>query len=76
MMADTDHTLKLRYSTDRGQNWSNWKERSLGATGEYQKRLRFMRLGQSRGWIFEFTTSSPRKTDVLGAVLSPEQTNN
>jgi hypothetical protein len=73
-MADTDHILKLRYSTDRGQNWSNWKERSLGATGEYEVRPRYMRLGRKRNWIFEFTTSSARKTDVLGAVLTPEQT--
>lgn len=73
-MADTDHILRLRYSTDRGQNWSNWKERSLGATGEYEVRQRYMRLGRKRNWIFEFTTSSARKTDVIGAVLTPEQT--
>ncbi len=73
-MKDKNHILRLRYSTDRGENWSNWKERSLGATGEYEVRMRFMRLGRKRNWIFEFTTSSPRKTDIFGAVLTPEQT--
>lgn len=73
-MADTDHTLRFRYSKDGGRNWSNWKDRSLGAIGEYRKRLRLMRLGPGEQWVFEFTTSSARKTDVLGAVMSPEQT--
>jgi len=73
-MADTDHILRLRYSKDGGRNWSNWKDRSLGAIGEYEKRLRIRRLGEHVQIVFEFTTSSARKTDVLGAVLTPELT--
>lgn len=73
-MADTDHYVEICYSKDGGRNWSNWKRRDLGATGQYEKRIRLMRLGRSRQWVFRIRVSSARKHDLLGAVLTAEQT--
>ncbi|NGM56484.1 hypothetical protein G5C63_19450 [Stenotrophomonas pavanii] len=73
-MADTDHFVEMCYSVDGGANWSNWKRRSIGEVGQYAKRVRFMRLGKSRQRVFRIRVSSPRKHDLLGAVLTPELT--
>lgn len=73
-MADTDHFVEVRYSKDGGRNWSNWKRRSIGQIGQYQQRVKLMRLGVSRQWVFDIKVSSPRKRDLLGAVVTAEQT--
>lgn len=73
-MADTDHFVEICYSKDGGRNWSNWKRRDLGAVGQYEKRIRLLRLGRGRQWVFRIRVSSARKHDLLGAVLTPEQT--
>lgn len=73
-MNDTDHKVLICYSKDGGRTWSNWKERDLGAVGQYGKRIRIHRLGPSRQWVFKVRVSSARKHDLLTAVLSPEQT--
>ncbi|WP_312321255.1 hypothetical protein, partial [Stenotrophomonas sp.] len=64
----------VRYSKDGGRNWSNWKERSLGQIGQYQQRIKLMRLGRGRQWVFDIEVSSPRKSDLLGAVVTVEPT--
>lgn len=73
-MADTDHKCLICYSKDGGRTWSNWKERDLGAVGEYRRRLRIQQLGDGRSWIFKIRVSSPRKHDLLGAVVTAERT--
>jgi hypothetical protein len=73
-MDDTDHYVEVRYSKDGGRNWSNWKRRSLGAIGEYQKRIKLKRMGVARTWVFDIKVSSPRKRDLLGAVVTVERT--
>jgi hypothetical protein len=61
----TDHFVSLRYSDDGGRNWSNWKTVSLGAVGQYGKRVRFKRLGWFRNRVFEIQVSSPAQRDLL-----------
>lgn len=73
-MADTDHYVEVRYSKDGGRNWSNWKRRSIGKIGEYQQRVKLNRMGLGRTWIFDIKVSSPRIRDLLGAVVTPELT--
>jgi len=73
-MNDMDHTCLVCYSKDGGRNWSNWREMDLGAVGEYQKQLKMNRLGRGRQWVFKIRVSSPRKHDLLGAVLTVERT--
>ncbi|MFD0130198.1 MULTISPECIES: hypothetical protein [Bacillati] len=73
-MADTDHWVEICYSVDGGATWSNWKRKSIGEVGQYAKRVRFMRMGKSRQRVFRIRVSSPRKHDLLGAVLTAEPT--
>ena len=73
-MADTDHFCRVRYSKDGGRNWSNWRERSIGQIGKYEQRVKLLRLGRARQWVLEIEVSSPRKSDLLGAVVSIEPT--
>lgn len=64
-LGESDHFVSLRYSDDGGRNWSNWKTKSLGAVGEYGKRVRFRRLGEFRNRVFEIQVSSPAQRDLL-----------
>ncbi|ASL01759.1 hypothetical protein [Xanthomonas citri] len=69
-----DHKISLEYSDDGGYNWSNKRERSLGAEGEYFQRVRFNRLGSFRQRVVRISTSSPADTDLMGAVAYIEPT--
>lgn len=73
-MSESDHFAEICYSKDGGRNWSNWKRVSIGAQGEYADRIRcrFKRLGVSRQWVFKIRVSSPRRSDMLGAVANLE----
>lgn len=63
------------YSDNGGKTWSNWRERSLGQQGEYQKRVRFNRLGAFRSRIWRIRVSSPIRVDFLGGVAQLVKTN-
>lgn len=69
-----DHKISLEYSDDGGYNWTNKRERSLGAEGEYLQRVRFNRLGSFRQRVVRISTSSPAGTDLMGAVAYIEPT--
>ncbi len=73
-MADTDHFVEVRYSNDGGHNWKDWKRRSIGKTGQYEQRVKIQRLGRFRQRVFEIQVSSPRKSDLLTAVINFEAT--
>lgn len=71
----TDNTLRMQYADDGQPNYSNWSEEEIGEVGEYAKRLVWTRLGSSRQRVYRFTCSSPRRRDVLGAVLDVDEGN-
>lgn len=73
-MNDTDHFVEISYSKDGARNWCNNKRRSIGQIGQYQQRIKLMRLGIGRHWVFKIRVSSPRKRDLLGAVVTAELT--
>lgn len=63
-----DPQVMLRYSKDGGQTWSDrqlW--RSMGTVGAYKTRMRWLKLGQAREWVFEVTISDPVRRNVLAA---------
>ena len=72
--GDAEQKVVLQYSDDGGRNWSNWREGSMGAVGEYAKRIRFHRLGASRNRVFRIRVSDPRRRDLISASLSVEST--
>lgn len=51
--------VMFRWSTDGGATWSNERQLSVGAMGEYRTRVRTLRLGSGRDWVLEFTQTDP-----------------
>lgn len=66
--------LMLDFSRDGGITWSTLiRARSMGAIGEYQKRLRFLSLGQSRSWVFRLTLTDPVARKIIGIYLDSKE---
>jgi hypothetical protein len=69
---NADYALELSYSDDGGYTYGNWMARSLGAVGEYGKRLLWRRLGFGRHRTWRMRVTSPVKCDVIAAAMSAE----
>ena len=63
----SDPEIMMRYSNDGGYTWSSELARSIGTQGQYDKRVRWNRLGTGREWIFEFRMSSPIDMSIVDA---------
>lgn len=66
--------VMLRYSRDGGKTWSKeelW--RSLGKLGEYNKRLRWMKMGQGFQYTFELLITDPVFRTIIQAHADMEQ---
>ena len=59
--------IMLRYSNDSGHTWSNEKIKSIGATGEYGKRVKFGPTGSGRNRVWELSMTDPVEFAVFGA---------
>jgi len=68
----SDPQAMLRYSDDGGHTWSNERWKSIGKIGEYSKRVKWNRLGQSRSRIYEVVVSDPVKRNIINAYLSAD----
>lgn len=68
-LPTADNYVRIQYSDDGGNNWSNWDQESIGAVGQYETRPVFTRQGRSRQRVYRIRCSSPRKRDLLGAVV-------
>lgn len=44
----SDPMIEMRYSDSRGQHWSHWMPRSMGKIGDYDRRIRWNRLGRAK----------------------------
>jgi len=63
-------TILLDWSKDGGVTWSTLvPPRSMGAIGEYIKRLRWLNLGNSRTWVFRLRCSDPIRRYIIGTYL-------
>lgn len=71
----TDHVVRMQYADDGQPNFSNWQEDSLGDVGQYGARVVFTRLGQFRQRVIRIRVSSPRKRNLIAAVVVLEPTN-
>lgn len=63
----SDPMLMLRYSNNNGHTWSNTKQKSIGAQGEYSARVKFGPTGAARNRVWELTMTDPVKFAVFGA---------
>lgn len=66
---DSEPLLMLDWSDDKGRTWSNIRMNSLGKIGEYEKRIIFRRLGQSRSRVFRLRMTDAGRLILLGAKL-------
>ena len=60
-------TVDFRYSKDGGHNWSNWRQCSMGNTGDFVKQVEMRRFGQGRQWVFDIRVTDPGKADLMAA---------
>lgn len=72
--ATPDNYVRVQYSDDGGNNWSNWDKDSIGKVGEYEERPYFTRQGRTRHRVYRIRCSSPRKRDLMGAVMAVQGT--
>lgn len=66
-MNDQAMTVDFRYSKDGGHNWSNWRQCSLGETGDFVKRVEMRRFGQGRQWVFDIRVTDDAPACLMGA---------
>lgn len=60
---------ELRFSDNRGKTWSSRKIAGCGKAGEYQTRVIYRRLGQSRYRVYEVVVSDPIPWAIVDAYL-------
>lgn len=65
----SDPQVMLQVSRDNGRTWGNEMWRSIGAVGDYRKRVRWGPLGRARDWVFKFRVSDPVKVVIAGGSL-------
>lgn len=68
-----DAQVMLRWSDDYGHTWSKEYWKSLGKIGEYRKRLRWKRLGQSRDRVFEIRITDAAKPVLVTGYIQAQE---
>ena len=65
-----DPQLQFRYSWNRGKNWSNYQQQSMGRIGQNDTRVFFPQCGSSYvGMTFETTVTDPVPTNFNAAYV-------
>lgn len=62
----------MSYSDNQGRTYGNERIRSMGRIGEYQKRVTWKPLGQSKGRIYKFEGTDPVKRVLISAHIEGE----
>lgn len=65
--------VMLRLSNDGGHTWGTEQMRTLGAIGNYQTRVRWLRCGSARRRVFEVSISDPVPLRITNAYLTDFQ---
>ena len=69
MCPETDPVVMIRWSNDGGRTWSEEYQRSMGKTGEYNKRIIKRGTGAARNRVFEVSGSASVITVINAAYL-------
>ena len=60
----------LDVSKDGGVTWTTLQTfRSMGETGQYLQRLRWLRMGTARQWLFRLRSTDPVPRNIIGFYL-------
>lgn len=65
-----DPRVMLRLSNDAGRTWITEQIRTVGKSGEFDRRVRWNRLGMGRRRVFEVSMSDPIPWKITGAFLA------
>jgi hypothetical protein len=63
--------VTMRFSDNRGNSFKNGRMKSLGATGEFNRIMKWDRCGMARDAVFELEWAVLGKTALNGCYLSP-----
>ena len=63
---DIEATVALQLSKDSGKTWENKNYATTGAIGEYKRRVKWLRLGQTRDAIIKIVISDAIPIRILG----------
>lgn len=66
----TSPVVEMRYSDNGGADFCNFKQRSLGAIGQYNRRVRWDRLGRCYSRVFNIRISDPVRADPYAMAIS------
>jgi hypothetical protein len=78
LINGVEPSVMLRWSDDGGHTWSNEHWKTMGAIGEYGKRVIWRRLGMTtklRDRVYELSGTDPVKIALLAAELDVQATN-
>ena len=65
----SDPQIMLRWSDDGGHTWSNEHWLSMGPEGDFDRRMIWRKLGNSRGRIYEISGSDPVSIAISDAFV-------
>lgn len=68
----SEPTIMLQHSKTGTYNWSKELRRGIGKTGEYQRRIKWNKLGTARNRVFKIRNSDPVYRVLLGGVADLE----
>ncbi len=63
----SDPLVDMAYSDNGGRNYKNFRQASIGRTGEYGRRVTFSGMGRSRQRNYWVRVSDPVRRDLMGA---------
>lgn len=61
--------ISMRLSKDGARTWTDWWTVPMGRVGEYNKTIRFRRLGIARQMTFQVRVTDPVKVAITGSYL-------
>lgn len=69
-----DPQWRLNVSDDGGRTWSTLvKPRSIGKLGEYQRRLRWLKMGQARERMVRLECTDPVRRNIIGIYIDTDE---
>lgn len=70
LQGESDPVVSLSMSKDGARTWTDCGTASIGAVGEYKKKVQFRRLGVAEQMTFKIRVTDPVKVAITGSYLT------
>lgn len=72
IQPDIERHIWMRYSDNRGNTWSGWRQKSLGAQGNFKSSVTWQPCGATKnvGRIMEFEITDPYELSISGVFVN------